>query len=60
LTPSCGARVSTPTEPNVSRRAEATDRVAGHAEPAMRDELLSLATEWLDMAREFEREAAEY
>jgi hypothetical protein len=30
------------------------------AEPAIRAELLSLATEWLNMAREFEREAAEY
>jgi hypothetical protein len=29
-------------------------------EPAMREKLLSLATEWLDMAREFEREAIEH
>jgi hypothetical protein len=28
--------------------------------PEMRDKLFALAAEWLDMAREFEREATEY
>jgi hypothetical protein len=29
-------------------------------EPEMRKKLFALAAEWLDMAREFEREASEY
>jgi hypothetical protein len=42
---------------NANRCIEMANEVT---EPQMRDKLFALAAEWLNMAREFEREATDY